>query len=618
MADTSRIFELLKTANQYNFSKADTGLILSEKALAIARTLKYKRGEARALYSRGESYNILGNFPQSLKDQFDALQIYQVLNDRKGQADVLSYIGEVYVQMGEYREALPYFIAAKNIEQRTYGVIDDAFDFSNIGEIYDSLHLPDSSLYYQKQAYQLLPQIERPHLRSFILRHMGNIYAQFGKNDSAIMFYRATIIITSQFDDKVNLSMVQKNMSDLYISMHLYDSALFYAQAAFMNAKKGHAFVQLYDASKSLSSLYRKAGKYDSAFFYADIASATNDNLYGREKFRQMQLLILRQQQNEAATLQAAEQFRNKIKYTFLFIAIGIFVLLATILTRNNRHKQKANELLSEQKAKVEQSLADLKSAQAQLIQREKMASLGEVTAGIAHEIQNPLNFINNFSELNKELIEEAAQARQAGKTGEFDEILATLKANHEKINQHGQRADAIVKGMIQHARPGTGIKEPTNINTLADEYLRLAYNLYCTKDKSFHANLQTDFDESIGRIQIIPQDIGRVLLNIYNNAFYSIAEKKKISQADYNPSVFVSTKGMRDRLFISIKDNGSGIPRQTIGKIFQPFFTTKPTGEGTGLGLSLSYDIVKAHGGELHVESAEGEDTTFFIEIPI
>jgi two-component system NtrC family sensor kinase len=254
------------------------------------------------------------------------------------------------------------------------------------------------------------------------------------------------------------------------------------------------------------------------------------------------------------------------------------------------------------------------------------MASLGELTAGIAHEIQNPLNFVNNFSEVNKELIEEL-EGEWSKVNGERNqqlenELLKDIKENEEKINHHGKRADAIVKCMLQHSRASTGEKEPEDINALADEYLRLSYLGMRAKDKDFNATLQTDFDKSMGKINMIPQDIGRVLLNLYNNAFYACNERSRTSTESevqtYEPTVSVTTKKSENHVTITVRDNGNGIPQKIVDKIFQPFFTTKPTGQGTGLGLSLSYDIIKAHGGEIKVESEETEGSTFIIQLPV
>jgi signal transduction histidine kinase len=272
---------------------------------------------------------------------------------------------------------------------------------------------------------------------------------------------------------------------------------------------------------------------------------------------------------------------------------------------------------LSLQKEALQNTLVNLESTQAQLIQSEKMASLGELTAGIAHEIQNPLNFMNNFSEVNKELIEEMKHELLTGNLSEVTLIANNIQQNEDKINHHGKRADAIVKGMLQHSQSSAGRKEPTDLNALTDEYLRLAYHGYRAKEKSFNAMLKTNYDESIGKINIIPQDMGRVLLNIYNNAFYAVMQRKKTISEGYEPAISVSTKLNNGMAEIRVVDNGNGIPKKLIDKIFQPFFTTKPTGEGTGLGLSLSYDIIKTQGGALKVESKEGEGTEFVVLIP-
>lgn len=305
-----------------------------------------------------------------------------------------------------------------------------------------------------------------------------------------------------------------------------------------------------------------------------------------------------------------------------IFILLGIGVLRTYIVYRS-RMLQKENRVLEEKvthrTAQLQKSLEDLKATQTQLIQSEKMASLGELTAGIAHEIQNPLNFINNFSEVNTELIEEMEQEIQKGNLSEVQALAKDIKENEQKITFHGKRADGIVKGMLQHSRNNSGAKEPTNVNTLADEYLRLAYHGLRAKDKSFNATMQTDFDEHIGTINIVAQDIGRVILNLITNAFYAVTDKKKKGIEGYVPTVYVGTKRTQDKIIITVRDNGMGIPQKVIDKIFQPFFSTKPTGEGTGLGLSMSYDIVtKVHHGELLVSTVEGESAEFKVVLPI
>ncbi|HLK29595.1 MAG TPA: two-component regulator propeller domain-containing protein [Puia sp.] len=316
-----------------------------------------------------------------------------------------------------------------------------------------------------------------------------------------------------------------------------------------------------------------------------------------------------------------------KTWWAYTLYVLGFSTLVWTLALYRSRKLKRENLLLEEKIAlrttQLQHSIEELKSTQTQLIQSEKMASLGELTAGIAHEIQNPLNFVNNFSEVNKELVDELQQELKAGRIDDAIAISNDIRDNEEKINHHGKRADAIVKGMLQHSRASTSVKEPTDINKLADEYLRLAYHGLRAKDKSFNAAMKTDFDEKIGSINIIPQDMGRVMLNLYTNAFYAVQEKQnqlaKNSSVlgSYEPTITVSTKKSGNQVFISVSDNGNGISKNIVDKIFQPFFTTKPTGQGTGLGLSLSYDIVKAHGGEIKVETKEKEGTTFMIVLP-
>ncbi len=328
--------------------------------------------------------------------------------------------------------------------------------------------------------------------------------------------------------------------------------------------------------------------------------------------------------------------------WAYTIFAIAFLLAIWGIITYRSRQllgeNRRLEEKVTQRTDQLKRSLEDLKSTQAQLIQSEKMASLGQLTAGIAHEIQNPLNFVNNFSEVNGELLEEMKRETEKGKRelgGEMEkgkrekesELLQDVYNNNEKINFHGKRAEAIVKNMLEHSRQGTGEKQATDINALADEYLKIAYNSIWAKDKEpvaagFNVKVKTEFDRSVGKIDVVAQDIGRVLLNLYNNAFYAMREKvvngaKQSAPGGYEPVITVATKREGNSVIITVRDNGNGIPPQIVDKIFQPFFTTKPAGQGTGLGLSLAYDIVRAHGGEIRVQSNEGEGTEFIVEIP-
>lgn len=379
---------------------------------------------------------------------------------------------------------------------------------------------------------------------------------------------------------------------------------------------------QLQWLNKVLAESYAGLGDYKSAYNLLDSAYILKDSLEKLEAKGDVSLMEMQKHEEIQAAIfdeerkrREAEASRTRLKsrirtYGLLSGLIGL-VVIAGILHRNNRQKSRSN-------LKIEKAYADLKATQAQLVQSEKMASLGELTAGIAHEIQNPLNFVNNFSEVSNELLDEMKSDLATGNWQQATSIVDDLKQNLEKINHHGKRADAIVKGMLQHSRSSSGQKEPTDMNALADEYLRLAYHGLRAKDNTFNATIKTDFQANLGTIQIIPQDIGRVILNLITNAFYAVTEKKKKLGAGYEPAVTVSTQKEQGKIIISVEDNGNGIPQGIMDKIFQPFFTTKPTGQGTGLGLSLSYDIVKAHGGELKVTTKEGEGSQFTIYLPL
>jgi signal transduction histidine kinase len=626
--DTSQVKLLLAIGNQYYFFKPDTSLHYTKMALELSRSLHYTKGIIASLSIAGEAARLLGDYPTSLKMQLEALELNKKTQDKFGEARSLCYTGVTYNDLKEYRQGLDYLLPANSILQNFPVNEVGVFVLTNIGMAYNSLENADSALYYLYIAYEKLNYISHPQLQSFIPISIGKVYAGLGNKDSALFYYYKALQNSRNSNESINMCRVQQKLAEFYDSYQQYDSSMYYARSAFENGNRTNQKIYILESSSLLVKLYRQAKRLDSAFYYEDIAASMKESLFGPDKFKQLQLLMLQEQQQQQKRKQEEEQFRNKIKYIALLSLLCIFLLLGFILLRNNRLKQKTNMLLQEQKNKIEHTLEELKMTQKQLIQSEKMASLGELTAGIAHEIQNPLNFVNNFSEVSNELIDEMKTELDNGDADEAKAIADDIRQNLEKILHHGKRADGIVKGMLQHSRSSSGVKEPTDINALADEYLRLAYHGLRAKDKTFNATMKTDFDESIGNINIIPQDIGRVILNLITNAFYAVNEKKTLRHArlpdgqaqgdSFEPTVSVSTKKAGDKVLISVKDNGNGIPQKILDKIFQPFFTTKPTGQGTGLGLSLSYDIVKAHGGELKVETKEGEGSEFIIQLPV
>jgi signal transduction histidine kinase len=395
-------------------------------------------------------------------------------------------------------------------------------------------------------------------------------------------------------------------------------------------ARRLAASRQARDRSQALSTAAAQQGDYAKALQYFRQYTAYKDSLTTAATANRLATLTYRQnllkKENEIQRLNRERILRvqgaRRQQQLVLALAGGLALLagLAVVLIRNNRAKQRANQQLNAQKEAVQQALADLKTAQTQLIQAEKMASLGELTAGIAHEIQNPLNFVTNFSEVSAELLAELAEeAASPTRDPELErELLADVQANLLKINQHGQRASSIVKGMLAHSRASTGERQPTDLNALTQEYLQLAYHGARAKDKTFDARLVTAFDPALPAVAVAPQDISRVLLNVLSNAFYAVHQRQRTAGPGYQPEVQVRTQREASQVKIVIRDNGSGVPEALKQKIFNPFFTTKPTGEGTGLGLSLSYDIInKGHGGTFALASAEGEFTEVTLTLP-
>ncbi len=615
--DTAKHWILFKLAQTYLFSYPDTSAAYAKQGLEIAQKLNIKGKQVGPLNILCLSLSLMGNFPGALNFGFKALAISEELNDTGRQVYSNNSLMECYRRQQDYKQALEYGYQAKKLFTTPYADIEQAsIVLGNIGKVYEEINQFDSALYYLQKSYSLTKHF------SMIPFALGRINAKKNNHGLALTYYNEGITIAKKFALNTDLVDIYDAVSKVFEKTGYKDSAIYYASKSY--TQQGGQFYPdgKLNAVIQLAHLYEFSGNKDSLIKYQKIAITLKDSLFSRQKTREAQNISFNEKthQQELAAQQlenknklAARQLenKNKIKMYGLLGVIFIFLLIGFILYQNNRQKQKANTVL-------QKTLAELKSTQSQLIQSEKMASLGELTAGIAHEIQNPLNFVNNFSEVNKELLLEMQDEIDKGNLKEVKSIANDLIDNQEKINHHGKRADAIVKGMMQHSQVSTGQKESTDINALADEYLRLSYHGIRAKDKTFNANLKTDFDNSIGKINLVPQDIGRVLLNLYNNAFYAVNEKKRAADESYKPIVSVQTKRIYDEIEIRVSDNGNGIPQHIVDKIFQPFFTTKPTGQGTGLGLSLSYDIIKAHGGEIKVESKEGEGTEFIIKLTV
>jgi two-component system, NtrC family, sensor kinase len=616
--DTNKVRILIAFGKLYQWSYPDSSIIYSRTALQLAQKLNFVEGEIGSYEKEAEAFSGKGNYPQALEASLKALELCEKSGDSTSIVWGYAHVGTVYYYSGDYERAIYYFNKLK-LNHKIFLLNQKVFA-GFLGETYFYLNNLDSALHYTGMSYDLDVKSERHWPVPYF--YLGEIYAQRKEYDSSLNYYNTGINFSTA---KLDFLSGYIGIAGVFKKMNLIDSAVYYAREAVYVVQDGSFPGKIAEASKILMDIYTNNRIIDSALKYMDIMMVAKDSLLNQAK----QNLFFNEKTYQQELQQKIEQeqstSRNRQNIIFLLAGLTILLLIVIGLWRKNIYKQKSYAILQKQKQeidvqklKVEKTLEELKTTQTQLIQSEKMASLGELTAGIAHEIQNPLNFVNNFSEVSNEMIDELNEDLDKGNISGAKTIGSEIKQNLEKINHHGKRADAIVKGMLQHSRVSTGQKEPTDINALCDEYLRLSYHGLRAKDKEFNAEIKTDFDETIDKIDIIPRDIGRVVLNLINNAFYTVDEKKKSEIENYKPTVSVTTKKSDHRIVITVSDNGNGIPQKIVDKIFQPFFTTKPTGQGTGLGLSLAYDIVtKGHGGALEVKSEEGAGTDFIITLP-
>jgi signal transduction histidine kinase len=497
--------------------------------------------------------------------------------------------------------------------QKKVGPLAEIFaSFSQLGNIFLRLGQVDSAFRYSQLGYDLGKRTTHyPQFYSLSIAALGNVYARMGHLDTARKLLQAGIEHSRRFGNIYFEDLNCNYLALLYFKMHLRDSCLQYAHRALRLSLERHFLEFSLLASSTLATLYGQENNADSSLKYTKITLAAKDSIFSQAKVREFQQIAYNEIQQLQQVNAEKERNQNRVRTYSLIAVLLLLSSLAYILYRNARQRQK-------DATSIQKAYNELKATQSQLIQSEKMASLGELTAGIAHEIQNPLNFVNNFSEVNQELFDEMETEFKNGNPTEAFAIASSIRQNLEKINQHGKRAESIVKGMLMHSRASSGQKESTDLNALADEYLRLSYHGMRAKDSSFNCEIRTEFDPALGRINLIPQDIGRVLMNLYNNSFYSLAEKLKKQGNHFEPLLIVRTSRANDKAEILIRDNGLGIAPEIKGKIFQPFFTTKPSGQGTGLGLSLSYDIIsKEHSGAISVDSNIGEGAEFKIQLP-
>jgi signal transduction histidine kinase len=645
--DTILYMQLDALAVAYWETKPDSSLYYSDKALAIARKLHLRLNEAFTLVKKGYAQQNKGDYPGSLRTYLSALEIahnpgndksilsphFLVVNGSSPRITTSNFqiatlgllhqvIGILYENVNDYEKELYHLRLARQYDEHNKDTVRLSELYYILGRVYLSLLKYDSAFFYERKAYDLGLYTGRS--VSGAMLTLGKYYVAIGKDEEAAAYLRSALKesqVKTYTRGEIAASLL---LSAIARKQGKTDSSFYFTNRSVLLAQQMGSPDLLLRTWSELVEIYNSLGRDDSTAKYQRLIIAMKDSVFSSKQAQLFQNIYFEEQQRQQEIENVRKTYKERVQKYGLLAGLAVFLTIAIILWRNNRNKQRAYSVLQRQKqetdfqkSKVERTLNDLRAAQTQLIQSEKMASLGELTAGIAHEIQNPLNFVNNFSDVNAELIDEAEQHIDQGNVSEARTILNDVRENEQKINHHGKRADAIVKGMLQHSRTGSATKEPSDINRLADEYLRLAYQGFRARDKSFNATFSTEFDNGIDKVDIVPQEIGRVILNLINNSFYAVNERSKQDVPGYEPTVIVGTRRLQDRIEITVRDNGNGIPGSIKEKIFQPFFTTKPTGQGTGLGLSLAYDIVKAHGGEIKVETKEGEGSEFIIQLP-
>ncbi len=609
-------------------------LAVSEDVYALAERLSYRRGMGYGLGYMGFAHNMLSNLETAYARMQEAIPLLEEIGDEDGRAMVLQELAGVQLSLGNYDQALSAGIKALKIHQQTgnrlqqawtlngfgigyteFGVYDRALEFyqdalalfedegervgaaralNGIGTVYHRQGAYEQALPYHVKSLKIF-QEEGNHLgEARALNDLGVIYHHLGDDERALPYHLESLTIREALGVRQPQSTSLIHLGTVYLQQDEVDKALDVLHRALVIAEDIKAKPRIYQTHQGLAEAYERRGDLAEALDHHKAFQRGREAVQGEEVQAKITTL------NTRFAVEKAEQEAEIERL------------------RNVELKQKNEELA--------RLLQELKTTQAQLIQAEKMASLGQLTAGIAHEIQNPLNFVNNFSHLSVELAQELLEELEAHREQSVGEVLdgvkdllADLRFNAEKIREHGRRAEGIVKGMMLHARSKPGQRRATDLNALVEEYLNLAYHGMRARQPDFNVTLEREYDEAVGEVEMVPQEMGRVFLNLLNNAFYAIYEKARAGDGSYAPTVTVATRRGAQVVEIEVQDNGPGISTDFSEKIFEPFFTTKPTGQGTGLGLSISYDIVtQGHGGTMTVESEEGSGATFVITLPM
>lgn len=607
-------------------SKYDSSIYFYEKAIPLYDKIGNRMRTGQSASNLAIGYQQQSNYPKALFYQQKALKIHEEDGNISAQAYTLVNMANTYQNMGDNQRAESYFLKSIDLAKQKQLTNVELYAYTNLSSMFLNMLQWQKAYDYAMEAAKLGGKMRDKGIQAASFSKAALAQSRQHKHDEALALSKRAIVLADSVNQPMIIQQAYSGMGFVLKSQKKWKEAIPFYEKALASLKDADLFIEENGSLfRELSECYEQTGNAAKALEMYKQYTVIADSVYSRENIQKATELTMnyefeKKEQAEKVKQDAKDEL-NRTRMIGLLSGLGLSLIIIIGALIGYRGKQRANAQLRKQKNEIEDTLEKLKDTQSQLIQSEKMASLGELTAGIAHEIQNPLNFVNNFSEVSNELVKEVKDELAEGNLKSAKEILDDIEKNLAKITHHGKRADAIVKGMLQHSRSSTGNKESTNLNALADEYMRLAYHGMRARDGNFNVVLKTGFDPALEKAEVVPQDMGRVILNLINNAFYAVSEKirqEKSAGNPYEPMVNISTHQQQGQIEIRITDNGNGIPDEVKDKIFQPFFTTKPTGQGTGLGLSLSYEIVtKGHGGKIVLESTKGLGTTFIIRLP-
>jgi two-component system NtrC family sensor kinase len=602
-------------------SKYDSSIVFYKKATDIANNIHDDLLLNKTYQNIAISFQMQSNYTESLVYFQKALKFFESTNDINSQSSIWLNMGVTYNAMGDNARAEQSLKKAVQLAKKAGIKNVELYAYSNLAVTYSKLKKFDLSYLYAMKAVTIGRQTGDLGIVAASLSKAVLALADQNLLPEAVKLGKKSIAVADSSKQPYSRYQVYASIGNVLKRQHSYENAISYFKKAFNAIRNTNIVDEATSQSyKDLSECYAKVGLYRNAYKNLESSSEIIDSIRNTQNVRKATEQNMAYEYNKEQQAQLIEkQKRDAAIKIWLVVFIAALITFAIVVYRMAyRNKQKANALLTSQKQEIESALATLKATQKQLVQSEKMASLGRLTAGIAHEIQNPLNFINNFSEVSAELTNELKEELKNGNTKDAITIADDLEKNLNKIQHHGKLADSIVKGMLEHSRNSAGERQPVNMNTLAEEFLRLSYHGMRAKDQTFTSEIVTRFTAEKVIVNGVQQDIGRVMLNLFNNAFYAVNQKQKTNVENYKPTVEVRTEIKGDLAVFTVKDNGNGIPLAIKDKIMQPFFTTKPAGEGTGLGLSLSYDIiVNGYNGSIDIDTKESEYAEFKITLP-